>query len=403
MILTKYQMEALNHCLKCSICVDSCPVARVNPGFPGPKQLGIDWLRLTQGNWELSKAAANYCSNCKTCETVCPSGVRVGALNQLVKATLPQEGLGLREIIFSDPAKLGKLMHIWPQAGNLVTGLSPVKFLTEKTVGISAGSPMPQYSTRTFRKLLDKYKPEYSQTPQEVLYFPGCYVQYNKPAIGISLIKILAKLNYKATVPDFKCCGQPAISNAHLKDTRKFAEANLRILRQHYKKGMPILFTCPSCLLTLKEEYKTILEMDEYAEFCSAMLDAGYFLRGLQEQLTPLILSKKEDNFKIAYHEPCHLRAAGQGTPGFYLLKQTAGFNIASLEAGCCGLAGSYGLKSEKHWIAEAIGKSIKDAVAASEPQAVATECGMCSVQINHLTRLPVYHPLELLAGLIAE
>lgn len=403
MNLSKYQMHALNNCLKCSICVESCPVANVNPKFPGPKQLGVDWLRIAQETGEQPNVAVDYCSNCKTCETVCPSGVRIATLNQLAKSSFSQKGIGLRELVFSDPSKLGKLIHIWPQAGNLVTGLPPVKFMTEKTVGISAQAPMPTYSTKNLRKLLSKYQPKYSETPKEVLYFPGCFTKYNKPEVGMALVKILTKLNYKVTVPEFKCCGQPAISNANLKYTRKFAKANLRLLKQHHKNGIPFLFSCPSCLLTFKEEYTNVLGMEEFSEFTLAMMDAGEFLLGHEGQIKDILTKKEKPKLNLAYHEPCHLKVSGQGTPSLTILKKIVDINVTPLEAGCCGLAGSYGLKKEKHWIAEEIGKNLKDAISSLNPQAVVTECGMCSVQVNHLSRLPVYHPLELLAEMIEE
>lgn len=29
-------------CIKCTVCTTACPVSRVNPGYPGPKQAGPD-------------------------------------------------------------------------------------------------------------------------------------------------------------------------------------------------------------------------------------------------------------------------------------------------------------------------------------------------------------------------
>lgn len=403
MNLTKHQMDALNHCLKCSICVDSCPVTKVDLRFPGPKQLGVDLLRIAQETGEQPSAAVDYCSNCKTCETVCPSGVHIATLNQLAKSKLPKSRLGLREMIFSDPSQLGKLIHIWPQAGNLATRLSPIKYLMEKVIGISAQASMPVYSTKSFSKFLRKYKPVYSQTPKKVLYFPGCFTQYNKPETGISLVRILAKLNYKVIVPDFKCCGQPSISNAYLKDTRKFADHNLIMIKEHLKKGMPMLFTCPSCLLTFKEEYQNILGMEGFLQYNVAMMDAGQFLLEHKEQIKMLLAHKEKPKLNLVYHEPCHLKASGQGTPGLAILNHIARLNINPLEAGCCGMSGSYGLKAEKQWIAQKIGNNVKGAITAYNAQAVVSECGMCTVQINYLTGLPVYHPLELLSEMIGQ
>jgi len=403
MNLLKIQMDALNNCLKCSICVDSCPVVKVSPQFPGPKQLGIDWLRIAREDGSRISKEVGYCSNCKTCETVCPSGVLVGTLNQLAKSELPRNGFGLREIIFSDPAKLGQLVRIWPQAANIATGLPPVKYLMEKTLGISAKATMPPYSTKTLRNLLRKSRWNNPEKNKELIYFPGCFAQYNKPEIGMSLVKILAKLDYRVIIPDFKCCGQPSISNSRFRETRKFAEHNLNILKQEHNKDMPILFSCPSCLLTFKEEYKNILGMESCSQFNACLTDAGRFLADHSEELISLISREAIPQERIVYHEPCHLRASGQGTPGLSLLNRLAGGSITPLETGCCGLAGSYGLKKERQWVASEIGNQVKVAIGKLNAQSVVTECGMCAVQINNLTKLPVYHPLEVLAGLLAD
>lgn len=403
MNLLKIQMDALNNCLKCSICVDSCPVVKVNPRFPGPKQLGIDWLRIAQEDGSQISTEVAYCSNCKTCETVCPSGVLVGTLNQLAKSNLPRSGLGLREIIFSDPARLGQLVQIWPQAVNIATGLPPVKYMMEKSLGISAKATMPPYSPNTLRTLLRKAKEPALEKNNEVIYFPGCFAQYNKPEIGMSLLEILTKLNYRVIVPDFQCCGQPSISNSRLNDTRRLAEYNLDLLKQMHRKDMPILFSCPSCLLTFKEEYTNILGMEECSQFNSSLMDAGQFLAHHFEELISLMPQEPKSEKRMVYHEPCHLRASGQGTPGLSLLNRLAGCNISPLEAGCCGLAGSYGLKAEKQWVSSEIGNQVKAAIERLKARSVVTECGMCAVQINNLTKLPVYHPLEIIAGLLAD
>ena len=34
------------HCIKCTVCTTACPVSRVNPRYPGPKQAGPDGERL---------------------------------------------------------------------------------------------------------------------------------------------------------------------------------------------------------------------------------------------------------------------------------------------------------------------------------------------------------------------
>ena len=72
-----YWAEKLDACIKCNACTAECPVAGVNPLFPGPKAAGPDAERLRlEGIFFEAKALA-LCSNCKTCEITCPSSVNI--------------------------------------------------------------------------------------------------------------------------------------------------------------------------------------------------------------------------------------------------------------------------------------------------------------------------------------
>ena len=69
-------------CIKCTICTVYCPVAAVNPNFPGPKQAGPDGERLRLKQPDYFDGALKYCLNCKRCEVACPSNVRIGDIIQ---------------------------------------------------------------------------------------------------------------------------------------------------------------------------------------------------------------------------------------------------------------------------------------------------------------------------------
>ena len=54
-------------CIKCTVCTTTCPVSRVNPRYPGPKQAGPDGERLRLKDGALYDEALKYCINCKRC------------------------------------------------------------------------------------------------------------------------------------------------------------------------------------------------------------------------------------------------------------------------------------------------------------------------------------------------
>ena len=77
---------SFENCIKCTVCTTACPVSRVNPGYPGPKQAGPDGERLRLKDGALYDEALKYCINCKRCEVACPSDVNE-TVSALMNAT----------------------------------------------------------------------------------------------------------------------------------------------------------------------------------------------------------------------------------------------------------------------------------------------------------------------------
>ncbi len=105
---------------------------------------------------------------------------------------------------------------------------------------------------------------------------------------------------------------------------------------------------------------------------------------------------------RLAYHAPCHLRAAGRGDQPRRLLEKVLGIRFAVSNAACCGMGGTFGLKARNAAVSEAIAKETFDRIRASGAEAVVTSCGMCRTQLAQGTGLPVYHPMEILAEALA-
>jgi len=100
---------------------------------------------------------------------------------------------------------------------------------------------------------------------------------------------------------------------------------------------------------------------------------------------------------KLAYFAPCHLRSLGIGFPAFEILRLIPGLEIDFIDADCCGLGGTFGLKKEKYDISQEIGKDLAEAVDRLKPEAVLSDCEGCRMQIRHLTGLEVLHPIQVL------
>ena len=85
-------------CVRCATCMAVCPVARVTPRFPGPKQAGPGAQRFRSSAEASVDDWIDLCTACRLCDTVCPSGVPISELNLLAKAKFMDErGRGFRE------------------------------------------------------------------------------------------------------------------------------------------------------------------------------------------------------------------------------------------------------------------------------------------------------------------
>jgi glycerol-3-phosphate dehydrogenase subunit C len=104
----------------------------------------------------------------------------------------------------------------------------------------------------------------------------------------------------------------------------------------------------------------------------------------------------------LAYHAPCHLRAAGRGEQPKRLLERLLGIRFAVTNTTCCGMGGTFGVKAKNADLSGTIAEAVVERIRASGAEAVVTSCGMCRTQLASGTGLPVYHPMELLAESLA-
>jgi glycerol-3-phosphate dehydrogenase subunit C len=63
------------------------------------------------------------------------------------------------------------------------------------------------------------------------------------------------------------------------------------------------------------------------------------------------------------------------------------------LNSECCGIAGTYGFKSENYEISQGVGQNLFSLIEKAEPEIVITDCETCSMQIEMNTSIR-FHPV---------
>jgi glycerol-3-phosphate dehydrogenase subunit C len=398
--MIKLQNISFDHCLKCTVCNVYCPVARVS-FFPGPKQSGPDAERLRIKNPELTDSSLKYCSNCKRCEIACPSDVKIADIIQNAKFNyLRKSGFRFRDFILSRTDYLGRTATLINKIFNFFTRLRIIKLLLDIILKIPYQRAMPKYENGTFFNLFKKKYLSQKDIEEQVIYFTGCFVNYNNHKLGQDLIKVLNSMNIGINITKEKCCGVPLIANGYLKKAKKNANYNIQNLNNSKKQyDTKIITTSPSCTYALKYEYTNLLKLDNSL----IVNDLEYVTKYLYDQFDNGNLPDfKPLYIRAAYHSPCHLDRMGGIIYTIDILKRIPGLDLVILHSECCGISGTYGYKKEFYNISQNIGKQLFDLLDDVSPEIVITDCETCALQIQMNTPYKVLHPVNIIAQSIS-
>ncbi|CAI1123438.1 anaerobic glycerol-3-phosphate dehydrogenase subunit GlpC [Serratia quinivorans] len=393
--------NSFENCIKCTVCTTYCPVAKVNPLYPGPKQAGPDGERLRLKDPALYDEALKYCTNCKRCEVACPSDVKIGDIIQRARADFAQSKPTLRDAILSHTDLMGSLSTPFAPIVNAATGLKPVRALLDKALKIDHRRELPKYSFGTFRRWYRQQAQAQRRYAEQVAFFHGCFVNYNHPQLGKDLIKVFNAMDIGVQLlKREKCCGVPLIANGFIAQARKQAKVNAESLHETVlERGIPVVATSSSCTFTLRDEYPHLLDVDTSAVRERVELATRYLYRLInQGRQLPL----KHTPLRVAYHTPCHMEKMGWTAYTLELLRQIPGLELVVLDSQCCGIAGTYGFKSENYETSQGIGESLFRQIEESGVDLVVTDCETCKWQIEMSTSKRCEHPITLLAQALA-
>jgi glycerol-3-phosphate dehydrogenase subunit C len=86
------------------------------------------------------------------------------------------------------------------------------------------------------------------------------------------------------------------------------------------------------------------------------------------------------------------------GSPGLELLREIPGVEVIDLAAGCCGMAGTFGMRKGTFDFSLQVGEPLFRRIAEVAPDLVASECSTCRLQVTQAVDLETVHPVTLLA-----
>jgi Fe-S oxidoreductase len=163
------------------------------------------------------------------------------------------------------------------------------------------------------------------------------------------------------------------------------------------ERGETILFCEPSCLSAVKEDLPSLLRGDLAV---AARTVAGASMM-FEEFAAKLDLPLKAGPERILLHAHCHQKSMGMAAASVSLLSKIPAAAVVELDAGCCGMAGSFGYTHHDVSVAIANRKLIPAVRAMKTGEVLVAPGSSCRRQVEDLAGAKATHPVTLVRSLL--
>lgn len=407
------QASACNGCGECRTREPSlrmCPTFRATRSEAATPRAHVNLLRQVAAGvldprlWsgEQMRENAGLCVHCNLCREECPAGIDVSSMMLEAKAAyVEHHGLSSSDWTFSRVDFWSRMASYLPILSNSLMGNRRVRWLLERTVGLSRRRVLPRahrwpFLVRADRRGLTRPRPHLSGP--RVAYFLDIFPNYFDQETADAVVAVLEHAGVNVFVPrGQRGCGLPAYFAGDFDRARELMSKNLRILSEAVRDGYTVVCSEPSATLMLTQEALKLTDDLDAELVARNTMDVGQYLAGLKargelpEPTVPL-------PGHVGYHQPCHLRALNVGTPGLDLLRGVPRLETEFIDRGCSGMAGTFGMTRKNFLLSLRAGRGLRERLKSPDIEFGATECGACRIQMEQGIAKQTHHPIKLLS-----
>lgn len=343
-----------------------------------------------------------HCLSCKACKTSCPTQVDIAAYKAEFMHRHYSKGKRrpFNHYIFGYIGNwLPKAARV-PALLNLLS-ITPINSLAKKILGFSSDKSLPLISKQNFATWAKTnastsnehfYMHGNTTNPTVVLWADTLTAHYS-PHLLIDTVSILNRCQFQVAIAKSHfCCGRPLYEYGLLTRAQKQANFILDDFYPNLPNNADVIVLEPSCLSVFKDELIKLHPNDNRAlTLAKKTQSLAQFLLG--KDIKP---SRKLDKGLIHFH--CHDKSLHTHKADNEWLHSCFD-EIAEPEAGCCGMAGTFGMQSRTRHIAEKLlNRHLKPALDAANSHTYVVSNGYsCRNQLAGATQKKVYHPVEII------
>ena len=352
--------------------------------------------------------AMDLCLACKGCKRECEANVDMALIKaEYLAQRATRQGLGRRSRLF---AGLPRWLHRYRGLRWLIrwrNRSARVARLVERTLGLAAARPLPEPARKPFVRPTAVSESSREGLP-EVVLLVDTFTRQFEPQIAAHACAVLAAGGYGVHVaepavdavgPDRPlCCGRTYLAQGLVAQARAEAARMAAALKPHADAGRVIVGLEASCVLGLRDDAQVLgLAADMAAVGRSVLMLEEFLARELMAKRLVLPL-KSAAGQRLLVHGHCHQKAVGAMKAVRRVLRQVPDLEFEMIDAGCCGMAGTFGLEAEHAAFSVAIAEqALMPALRAAPDAAVMSNGFSCRQQMKGLGDRSGHHLASLL------
>ena len=323
-------------------------------------QLGADALA-----GDAVAEAMKLCVSCKACRRECPTGVDMAKMKiEVLAARADRHGFSLRDRLVAELPRLARVSTLMPGLANTVQRRAAAK------LGFAAGQTLPAWRADWFR---DAEADAPAQA--DVLLLADTFSRYFEPENLRAAVRVLHAAGLRVGVAGAGgrplCCGRTYLSAGMVDRARAEARRTLAALQP----DRPVIGLEPSCLLTLRDEFLSLLPG---AAADAVSRRAVLLSEFLNNEKPALALRPMAATAHV--HGHCHQKSFGAFPAALAMLKRVPELAVKPIASSCCGMAGAFGYQAETQDVSAAMAEAgllpaVRDAAAADLIVADGTSC----------------------------